>query len=68
MAIFGGHHKTGLVLWVISMRFRVFSYCQCTAWGIFFGLLKFQIYFGVCLIVQIFVLVMVGQSLRRKKN
>ena len=28
--IFGGHHKTGLALGVISVRFMVFSFGQCT--------------------------------------
>ena len=42
----GGHHKIGLYLGVISMHFRVFSYRQGTEWGIFFGSLKFQIFFG----------------------
>ena len=41
--IFGGHHKIGLYLEVISMHFRVFSEGQGTEWRIFFGLLKFQI-------------------------
>ena len=41
---FGGHHKIGLYLVVISMHFRVFSF-QGTEWGIFFGVAKFQIYF-----------------------
>ena len=43
---FGGHHKIGLYLGVISMHFKVFSYSQGTELGIFFGLLKFQIFFG----------------------
>ena len=43
----GGHHKIGLYLGVISMHFRVFSEGQGTECGIFFGLLKFQIFFGV---------------------
>ena len=42
---FGGHHKIGLYLVVISMHYRVFSEGQETEWGIFFGLLKFQILF-----------------------
>ena len=42
---FGGHHKIGLYLGVISMYFRVFSKGQGTKWGIFFGLLKFQIFY-----------------------
>ena len=40
---FGGHHKIGLYLEVISMHFSVFSEDQGTEWRIFFGLLKFQI-------------------------
>ena len=44
--IFGGHHKTGLVLGVTSMHFRVFPEGQCTEWGYFLGLLKFQIFWG----------------------
>ena len=28
------------------MRFRVFSLGQGTEWGVFFGLVKFQIFFG----------------------
>ena len=38
--IFGGHHKIGLYLGVISMHFRVFSEGQGTEWGIFFGVAK----------------------------
>ena len=41
---FGGHHKIGLYLEVISMHFWVFSEGQGTEWMIFFGLLKFQIF------------------------
>ena len=41
---FGGHHKIGLYLEVISMHFRVFSEGQGTELRIFFGLLKFQIH------------------------
>ena len=37
MDIFGGHHKIGLYLGVISMHFRVFFKGQGTKWGIFFG-------------------------------
>ena len=51
---FGGHHKIGLYLGVISMHFKVFSYGQGTEWGIFFGFLKFQIFFGVFEIPDIF--------------
>ena len=43
---FGGHHKIRLYLGVISVDFRVFSYSQGTEWGIFLGLLEFQIFFG----------------------
>ena len=46
---FGGRHKIGLYLGVISMHFRVFSSGQVTEWRIFLGLLKFQIFFGGCL-------------------
>ena len=31
----------------------IFSYGQGTEWGIFFGLLKFQIFFGVLEILDI---------------
>ena len=41
---FGGCNKTGLYLGVICMHFRVFSKGQGTEWGIFLGLLKFQIF------------------------
>ena len=34
--IFGGHHENGLVIGVISIYFRVFSYGQCTELGYFF--------------------------------
>ena len=47
---FVGHHENGLVLGVISMHFRVFSYGQCTERGYCFGLLIFQIFVWVCLI------------------
>ena len=40
----GGNHKIGLYLGVISMHFRV-SFSQGTEWGIFWELLKFQIFF-----------------------
>ena len=36
------------------MHFRVFSKGQCTEWGIFLGLLRFQILFGVLEISDIF--------------
>ena len=51
---FGGQHKIGLYLRVISMHFRVFSQGQGTEWGIFFGLIRFQIFFLVCLKFLIF--------------
>ena len=50
----GGHHKIGLYLGVISMHFRVFSEGQGTEWGYFLGLLKFQIFFVVFEIPDIF--------------
>ena len=42
---FGGHHKICLYLGVTSMHFRVVPSGQVTEWGIFFWLLKFQIFF-----------------------
>ena len=53
MDIFCGSSQNGLVLGVISMHFRVFSYGQCTERGYCFGLLKFQIFVWVVLIFQI---------------
>ena len=47
MDIFWGHHKIGLYSGVISTHFRVFSEGQGTEQAMFFGLLKFQIFFGV---------------------
>ena len=45
---FGGHHKIGLYLGVISMHFRVLSESQGTEWGIFLGVAKISnIFFGV---------------------
>ena len=55
MDIFWGHHKIGLYLGFISMHFRVFSEGQGTEWGYFWGLLNFQIFFGVLEIPDIFV-------------
>ena len=53
--IFGGHHKTGLYLGVISMHFRVFSLVQGTEWGIFFGVAKISnIFWGVLEILDVF--------------
>ena len=43
----GGHYKFGLYLEVISMHFRVFCKGKVSELGIFFGLLKFQIFLGV---------------------
>ena len=51
---FLGYHKTGLYLGVISMHFRVFSYCQGSGGGYFWGLIKFQIFFGVLEIPDVF--------------
>ena len=39
LIFFGGHHKIGLYLGVISMHFRVFSYGQDTEW-VFGGVAK----------------------------
>ena len=41
---FGGHHKIGLYLEVISMHFRVFLKVKVQNGGYFFWLLKFQIF------------------------
>ena len=41
---FGGHHKIGLVLGVISMYFKVLSSGKCTERVYCFGLQKFQIF------------------------
>ena len=56
MDIFGGHHKIGLYLGVISMHFRVFSSSPHTEWvvflevgkisNIFWGALNFWYFFG----------------------
>ena len=43
MNIFGGHHKFGLYLGVISMHFRSFLKVKVKKGGYFFGLLKFQL-------------------------
>ena len=50
----GGHHKTGLVIGVISMYIGVFSYGKCTEWGYFLRLQKFQRFFWVLDIPDIF--------------
>ena len=44
--IFWGHHKIGLYLGVISMHFRVFLKVNVQNGEYFFGLPKFQIFFG----------------------
>ena len=44
--IFGGHHKIGLYLRVISKHFRVFSLGQGTEWGMFWGVAKISNIFG----------------------
>ena len=44
--IFGGHHKTGLFLGVIYIHFRAFSLSQGTESEYFWGVAKFQIFFG----------------------
>ena len=55
MDIFGGHHKNGLVLWVISMSFEaLFLIESMYRFGVFFGVAKFSNLFWVCLIFQIF--------------
>ena len=46
MDIFGGHHKIGLYLEVISMHFRVFSEGQGTEWRIFSVAKSSNIYLG----------------------
>ena len=51
---FGGHHKIGLYLGVISMHFRVFLKVMVQNGGYLFGLVKFQIFFLGCLKFLIF--------------
>ena len=51
---FGGHHKIRLYLGVISMHFREFSSGLCTELGYIFGFLKFQIFFWVLKIPDVF--------------
>ena len=43
---FGGHHKIGLYLGVISMHFRVIFKVKVQNGGYLLGLLKFQIFLG----------------------
>ena len=52
--IFGGHHKIGLYLGVISMYSRVSSLGQGTEWGIIFWIAKIFKYFLGCLKFLIF--------------
>ena len=51
---FWGHHKIGLYLGVNSMHFLVFFKVKVQNVGYFQGLLKFQIFFGVLEIPDIF--------------
>ena len=51
--IFGGSSRNWANLRVISMHFRVFLRSRYRI-GIFFGLLKFQIFFGVLKIPDVF--------------
>ena len=53
LIFFGGHHKIGLYLGVISIHFRVFPSGQGT-YGVFLGSQKFQIFLGVLEIPDIF--------------
>ena len=46
MDIFGGHHKIGLYLGVVSIHFRVFLKVHVQNGRYFFGLVKPQIFFG----------------------
>ena len=52
--IFWGSSQNWASLRVISMHLRVFFLGQCTELGYFLGLLKFQIFFGVLGIPDIF--------------
>ena len=52
--IIGGSSQNWASLRVISMHFRVFFKGQCTELGYFLGLLKFQIFWGVLEIPDIF--------------
>ena len=51
---FGGHHKIGLYLGVTSMRLWSFLKVKVQNGGYFFKLVKFQIFFGVHEIPDIF--------------
>ena len=46
MDIFWAHHKIGLYIGFISMHFRALPKVKVQKWGYFWGLLKFQIFFG----------------------
>ena len=50
----GGHHKIGLYLEVISMHLGSFLKVKVQNGGYFFALLKFQIIFGVLEFSDIF--------------
>ena len=54
MDILGGHHKLSLYLGVISMHFWSFLRSRYRM-GVFWGLLKFQIFLGVLEIPVFFV-------------
>ena len=54
MNIFGGHHKIGLYLGVISIHFRVSSKVQGTEWGVIFRVAKISNIFLQCLKFLIF--------------
>ena len=56
MEIFRGHHKIGLYLGNISMHFRVFFMVKVQNREYIFGLLKFQMFFWVLEITDIFFL------------
>ena len=52
--LFGGHPKIGLVLGVISMYFRVFSYGKYTELGYFLSFKNYKFFGGVLEISDIF--------------
>ena len=54
MDIFGGHHKIGLYLGVISMHLMVFSYSKGTEWVIFNFVAKMSNIYLECLKILIF--------------
>ena len=51
---FGVHRKLDYIQGFFLMHFRVFSKGHCTEWGYFLGVLKFQMFFGVLEIPDIF--------------